>query len=130
MQGPGPGPGTRRAQQFQHVARQGGPGAGAPAQPQLPLSWANHFPPTEFNGSDKRAVLVRQVMSTLQASPDGWRFLRGLQLTCEGAYCLEVDYKELHAAFNRAVGTQDLQEALKHQPADALACVSIAAHEV
>lgn len=105
-----------------------GPGPG-PAQMHMPMSWAEHFPPSEFSSTDKRATLIQHLVGTFLAQ-DGWRFIKPLQRTCEGGWCLELDYKELLAAFTRAVNTPDLQLALGHQPTDALACVAIAVQEV
>lgn len=106
---------------------QGPPPAAGPQGPGgPPVAWDMYFPPNEYAPSDRRAVLVNDLVRFFCAGPVGSSFLEPLRQTAEGTYALEVDYGCLEAE----CGSADLVAAMELQPTEGLACVAVAVYEV
>lgn len=97
------------------------PGAAPP-----PVSWARHFPASEYSPDDRRALLIADMAATFR-SPAGWALLAAGAATVLDAYAVALDYQALLGV---AGGTADLMAALDMLPEEGLACLAAAAFEV
>lgn len=91
-----------------------------------PARWEIYFAGVDWESADRRAGLSRDLLSALLHGPAGWQLLR------EGAYqwhsrtVVQMDWQALRAA----AAATDLAEAMEHAPAEALASLALAVHEV
>lgn len=104
-----------------------GPSSAAAAG-QAPGAWRLYFPDVAYTPGDRRALLLQELAAAL-AGEAGWRLLTAqLQPAGRpgGEAVLTLDYGQL----SRLCDSADLAAALAVHPAEGLACLQAAAHEV
>ena len=92
-----------------------------------PAGWTHFFEASDYLPSDRKALLIQQLLPFLR-SEEAWdRFLSKVALVgaAKEATALPLDF----AAFADACGVPDVAEAVAHQPGDAIPCLSLAFHE-
>lgn len=89
------------------------------------MSWELYFSANEYQPSDRRALLIRD-MAAFFGTEVGWQLLtRSFCNDYDNRYHCSLDYEQLLAATRSA----DLTVALEMAPAEGLACLSAAATE-
>ncbi|EFJ39894.1 minichromosome maintenance protein 8 [Volvox carteri f. nagariensis] len=97
--------------------------AQAPSAP--PAAWADYFPPQEYSRSDRRALLIHDLI-TFFVSGGGHTFVEALRPRGGGGeYSLEIDFASLESQS----GLLDLPAAIEGSPVEALGCIAVAAYE-
>ena len=93
-----------------------------------PLGWSHYFPNHEYAQDDRRVLLIVQLQPYLR-SEEAWDvFLSRIALV--GANKDKTVLSLSFARFVHACGAKDVLEAVSMQPSIALACISLAVHEV
>ena len=94
---------------------------------QKPASWDLYFGQQEvqFTATDRRALLTKDLIQAF-SSAQGQQLLQRASEAADNRIALHLDLADLQNAANSA----DLVVALQMQPAEALACVACAAHQV
>jgi hypothetical protein len=95
-------------------------------QQQMPAAWPIYLPSVDYDPADRRAILVAELLGAL-TTHDGWQLARRLRSYLSQQYVLPLDYQAL---LQLAAGSPDLEAAMEAEPAEALACVGVAVHEV
>ncbi len=90
-----------------------------------PLAWSHYFDEADFTANDRRAQLIKE-LSCFLAGRAGWQFLSDGTKKYHGSVVVKADASKL-LQLSRS---SDLEEALRHSPKEALACISAAAYEV
>lgn len=91
----------------------------------VPRSWSLYFPGDEHAADDRRAVLLQDLLPQL-ALHAHWLANRLHPGQTTGRHCLLISFDELQTKCK----SSELLTALDLQPAEALACLGAAAHEV
>jgi DNA helicase MCM8 len=94
----------------------------APRAPK-PAAWDDYWPTEPFAADDRRALLIGELCQFFCSSA-GWPVVARARPWYARA-CLELDWAELTALAR----SRDLEEAMHHAPAEALACLAAAVHE-
>lgn len=87
-------------------------------------AWELFFPGEGFDDSDRRVILIRDLVLFL-SSELGWTHLQGA-LRFGDEYVLDLQYERLKADCKLG----DLAAAMEWQPKEALACLGAAVHQV
>ena len=90
----------------------------------MPKAWPLYFPEESYTCTDRRAMLIHQLLPYL-ATSDGWSLLLRVR-SVTGGYAIDVDYEQLRNGSKSG----DLVAAVDIQPVEGLACISAALYEV
>jgi hypothetical protein len=93
-----------------------------PGQP-LQQTWAAYFPEAPYDASDRRVLLMQELLQTL-ASDAGWQLLQFVPY--QQGHVVHMDYARLQ----QVTGSADLAAALEMQPLEGLGCLRAAVHQV
>ena len=96
-----------------------------PAEQAVPRSWSLYFPEEDYTAEDRRSVLFHELLPRLAERAE-WLANRLRPGNTTGRHRLSLSVGELESACR----SSELSMAIDLQPAEALACVGAAAHQV
>lgn len=116
-----------QSQQRQPWNGNNGSAASTPPAAPEPSAWGVYFPSSTYNASDRRAQLIQEILAALSTEA-GWQLLsNGLKAMQHLTSCVvALDYEQLLQLRD----SPNLSAALEMQPAEGLACLQAAVHEV